>query len=145
MAALNFNAPPRSGATPRQATLADEPTTVSAPFRPLDPDIVSEAIPAFFIGRNRNGFWVAREVHGRVGGIFLRRNSAESFAREHGGPAGCATVYPSGRFELDLANRGNPLIAPLAALIGFARHPAKRLAALIGRMTGAVERPTRDL
>ncbi len=144
MAAISFNAPPRSGATPRQPDPANESATVSAPFRPLDPDIVSEAIPAFFIGRNRDGFWVAREVHGRVGGLFLRQNSAESFAREHGGAAGCATVYPSGRVELDLANRGNPLIAPLAALIGFARHPAKRLAGLIRRMTGAVERSTGD-
>jgi hypothetical protein len=123
---------------------ADQGATVTAPFRPLDPDIVSEAIPAFFIGRNKQGFWVARDVNGRIGGIFLRENSALSFARMHSGAAGCATVYPSERFELDLENQGNPLVVQLASLIGFARHPRERLTALIGRMTGAIKRWTKD-
>jgi hypothetical protein len=93
---------PRQASGRSTAAVAREGATIAAPFRPLDPDIVSEAIPAFFIGRNKAGFWVARDVNGRVGGIFLRENSALSFARKHSGAAGCATVYLSERFELDL-------------------------------------------
>ena len=126
------------------AAVAREGATVTTPFRPLDPDIVSEAIPAFFIGRNKEGFWVARDVNGRIGGIFLRESSALSFARKHSGAAGCATVYLSERFELDLENQGNPLVVKLASLIAFARHPRAQLTALIGKMTGAIRRSTKD-
>jgi hypothetical protein len=143
MAAITFNAALQREPTPRQAS-ADRPATVTAPFRPLDPDIVSEAIPAFFIGRNKEGFWVARDVNGRIGGIFLRENSALSFARKHSGAAGCATVYLSERFELDLENQGNPLVVQLTSLLGFARHPRERLTALVGKMTGAIKRWSKD-
>jgi len=78
---------------------------VTAQFQPLDPGIVNGAIPAFFIGRNKEGFWVARDVNGQVGGIFLLENSALSFAKGNSRPAGCATIFPSERFELDLENR----------------------------------------
>jgi hypothetical protein len=143
MAAITFNAALQREPTPRQ-TSADTPATVTAPFRPLDPDIVSEAIPAFFIGRNKEGFWVARDVNGRIGGIFLRENSALSFARKHSGAAGCATVYLSERFELDLENQGNPLVVQLTSLLGFARHPRERLTAFAGKMTGAIKRWSKD-
>ena len=79
-------------------------------FKPLDPDVVSAAIPAFFIGRNRSGLWVAREAHGRVGGLFLFRSSAIDFANRQSKPERCALVFPTGTFELDIENRGNPLI-----------------------------------
>ena len=74
---------------------ADAPATVTAQFRPLDPGILDDSIPAFFIGRNKEGFWVARDVDGRIGGIFLLENSALSFARENSRPEGCATIHPS--------------------------------------------------
>ncbi len=108
----------RSGILP-----AVEPATVTAQFQPLDPGVVSEAIPAFFIGRNKEGFWVARDVKGRIGGLFLLKNSALSFARRNSQPGGCATIFLSERLELDLENKGNPLIAQLGSLIRFAmRH-----------------------
>src|SRR5258705_12599584 len=107
----------RSGILP-----AAEPATVTAQFRPLDPDVVSEAIPAFFIGRNKEGFWVARDAKGQIGGIFLLENSAVSFARENSQPVGCATIYPSERFELDLENSGNPLVAQLRPLMRLRRQ-----------------------
>ena len=50
------------------------------PQRP-DPSILSEAIPLFFIGQNRDGFWVARDADGRVGGIFLLKQSAPEIRR----------------------------------------------------------------
>ena len=61
---------------------------VTAQFQPLDPGIVSEAISAFFIGRNMEGFWVARDVNGQIGGIFLLETSALSFAKRNSRPSG---------------------------------------------------------
>jgi hypothetical protein len=118
----------------------ERPARIIACFQPLDPDIVSEAIPAFFIGRNKEGFWVARDVKGRIGGIFLLESSALSFARKNSWPLGCATILSSDRFELDLENNGNPRIELLGSLLRFARRPLRRLAAFIGQMTEAVKR-----
>ena len=101
----------RAGTAP-----ADARATVTTLFVPLDPGIVNETIPAFFIGRNMEGFWVARDVNGQIGGIFLLENSALSFARRNSRPAGCATIYPSERFELDLENKGNPLAVQLGSV-----------------------------
>ena len=126
---------PRSGALP-----ADEPVKVKAEFRPLDGDIVNEAIPAFFIGRNTDGFWVARDARERLGGIFLLENSALAFARRNSRPAGCATIFLSERFELDLENNGNPLIAQLGWLKHLAMRGRQRMVAFIGNMTEAVKR-----
>jgi hypothetical protein len=113
---------------------------VTAEFRPLDAAIVSEAIPAFFIGRNKQGFWVARGARGKIGGIFLLESSALSFARESCRPDGCATIFLSERFELDLENSGNPLVPYLAPWIALARRARQQTAALIGKMAEAVQR-----
>src|SRR5712664_294931 len=125
----------RSGIFP-----AAEPATVTAQFRPLDPAVVSDAIPAVFIGRNKEGFWVARDAKGQIGGIFLLENSALSFATRNSRPTGCATIFPSERFELDLENKGNPLITHLGSLIHFATRHRQRMAAFIRKITKAVER-----
>jgi hypothetical protein len=98
-------------------------------FQPLDPDVVSASIPAFFIGRNRAGFWVAREANGRMGGIFLFKSSAVHFANVQSRPSRCALVFPSETFELDIENRGNPLIAQLASWTDHAKRHLARLAA----------------
>jgi hypothetical protein len=113
---------------------------VTAEFRPLDAAIVSEAIPAFFIGRNKQGFWVARDARGKIGGIFLLESSALSFARESCRPEACATIFLSERFELDLENSGNPLVRYLAPWITLARRARQQTAALIGKMAEAVQR-----
>jgi hypothetical protein len=101
----NLHAPP-----------ADRTETPAVKFEALDPSIVSDAIPAFFIGRNGDGFWVAREATGRIGGLFLLKSSALSFAREQSWPSGCAMIFPAEQFELDLENKGNqfaPHLEPL--------------------------------
>ena len=103
----------RESQTPTRAAL---PT----PFQPLDPGILNASIPAFFIGRDSDGFWLARDVKGENGGIFLLRSSALAFARKLAAPLGCATVLSPERFELDLENRGNPLIDYLKPLLHFA-------------------------
>src|SRR5258707_15330259 len=122
----------------------EKPPTVTAQFRPLDPGIVNEAIPAFFIGRNKEGFWIARDVNGRIGGIFLLQSSALSFARKNSRPAGCATIFPSERFELDLENNGNPLVPHLRPLMRLATPHRRRAAACIHKMAQAITRPVKD-
>jgi hypothetical protein len=114
--------------------------TVSAPFQPLDPGIVNESIPAFFIGRNSEGFWLARDVKGKTGGIFLFESSALAFARRNSRPWGCATIFPSERFELDLENQGNAFAAHLGPLVRLATQGRQRMTAFIGKLTEAIER-----
>jgi len=70
------------------------------PPRP-DASVISEAIPLFYIGRNKNGLWVAREAEGRIGGMFLTRRAAVRFANESCKPAGCATMFVTQPLELD--------------------------------------------
>jgi len=112
---------------------AVEPATITASFERPDPGVLSDTIPAFFIGRNKEGFWVARDVDGKTGGIFLFENSAMAFAIRNSRPAGCATIYPSERFELDLENRGNPMIGYLAPLTRLMTALTKRLAGVAGK------------
>ncbi|MGC2780695.1 MAG: hypothetical protein WA418_34170 [Bradyrhizobium sp.] len=83
---------------------------------PPDPEVLSESIPAFFIGRNRAGLWVAREAKGRAGGLFLLKSSALAFARAPSSGS-CALIFPTERFELDLPNAGNPLATQLRRLV----------------------------
>ena len=89
----------------------------AATLKPLDPDVVSASIPAFFIGRNKAGLWVAREANGSIGGLFLFKSSAVDFANRQSKPARCALVFPTDTFELDIENRGNPLIVLVARLL----------------------------
>jgi hypothetical protein len=118
--------------------------TATAQFRPLDAGVVNEAIPAFFIGRNEEGFWVARDAKGRIGGIFLLENSALSFARENSWPTGCATIFPSERFQLDLENSGNPLATHLGPLMRLMTPHRRRAAASIRKMAQAITRRFKD-
>jgi hypothetical protein len=90
------------------------------------------------------GFWVARDVKGQIGGIFLLENSAVSFARRNSRPAGCATIFPSERIELDLDNKGNPLVAQLGWLKRLAMRGRQRMVAFIGNMTEAMKCRLRD-
>ena len=108
-----------------QATHRQPRQVPAAELRPLDPDVISASIPAFFIGRNKAGLWVAREANGRVGGLFLFKSSAIDFANRQSAPARCALVLPTETFELDIENHGNPLIV----LAEQARRLVARLAA----------------
>jgi hypothetical protein len=123
-----------------QPAAATTTTTTTTPFQPLDPGIVNEAIPAFFIGRNRDGFWLARDAKGKIGGIFLFESSALSFARRNSRPMGCATIFPAERFELDLENQGNQLIVHFGPLMRLAMHGRQRMATSIGKLAEAIER-----
>ncbi len=84
-------------------------TAAKFPQRP-DARVLSATIPLFFIGRNKNGLWVAREAERRTGGVFLLKRSALRFAKKNSVPVGCATMFLAERFELDVENQGNPLV-----------------------------------
>jgi hypothetical protein len=127
-------------AEPARTPPDDERAGTTMRFQPLDAGIVNEAIPAFFIGRNGDGFWVTRDAKARTGGLFLFKASAVSFARTQGGPAGCATIFPADRFELDLENSGNPLIPYLRSLMRLALHLQQRANAGVGQIASAIER-----
>ena len=106
---------------------APKRSALPTPFQPLDPGILDASIPAFFIGQDSDGFWLARDLKGANGGIFLFKSSALAFARRVSGREGCAMVLSPKRFELDLENRGNPLIGHLKALLRFAMRVRRRV------------------
>jgi len=112
------------------------PTGTRLPQRP-DRSILSEAIPLFFIGRNSDGFWVARSAEGNVGGIFLLKRSALLFAKRNTQPWACATMLVSERFELDIENKGNPLVVRLGVARRLVLRLAQRLAACTGKLAAA--------
>ena len=61
-----------------------------------------------------------------IGGLFLFKSSAVDFAISQSAPARCALVFPVETFELDIENRGNPLI-------GLAEHAGQVLARFAAR------------
>jgi hypothetical protein len=99
--------------------------------------VLSKSIPLFFIARNKNGLWVARDAEGRSGGIFLFKRSALRFAEKNSAPAGCATMVLAQRIELDIKNRGHALVMWLNSLLRRAGSliPDRPPAIPIGRRT----------
>jgi hypothetical protein len=90
--------------------------------------VFNETIPLFYIGRSKNGFWMAREEKSGIGGLFFLRRSALRFAARNSGPAGRATMLLTQRFELDRANDGNPLAGAVDAVVRAAARLARRFA-----------------
>jgi hypothetical protein len=101
------------------------------PTRP-DDTVLSDAIPLFFIGRNHNRFWVARDSTGRCGGLFLFRWSAARFARRNGLSGGGGTMLVEHPIELDLPNQGSKLAELMTALTNVVNRRAPGVAKLIG-------------
>ena len=92
------------------------PGTAAEFLQRPDARVFSETIPLFFIGRNKNGLWVAREAEGQTGGVFLLKRSALRFVKKNSVPVGCATIVLTERVELDVKNQGNPLVTWLDAV-----------------------------
>jgi hypothetical protein len=109
------------------------------PPRP-DRAVLNASIPLFFIGRNRTGFWVAREAAGRCGGLFLFRRSAARFARRNGLAGGGATMLVEHSIELDLPNQGSKLIELMASLTEIVGRRAPRVANLIATALAQLRR-----
>jgi hypothetical protein len=114
--------------------------TAQLPNRP-DDTVLSDSIPLFFIGRNQNGFWVAREAASRCGGLFLFKWSATRFARLNGFAGGGATMFVEHSIELDLPNEGSRL----AELVGTTIDIMRRRAPLVTNVIGAAMREWRKL
>jgi hypothetical protein len=87
---------------------------MSKPQRP-DPSALSNAIPLFFIGRSKDGLWVARDADTRAEGIFVFKSGAVRFARRSAGTLAAATMFVPQGLEPRDQNHGRPIIATLAA------------------------------
>jgi len=122
----------------RASPVRNEPRhAADTPFLRPGPDDLSEAIPVFFIGRNKHGHWVARSADGKSGGLFWRKQAAIRFATRSTWPARCATIFPSENIELDLENQGNPLLTHIEVtrmlrIVGAAASVLLVMAALAG-------------
>ena len=112
----------------------EKPAASPTCFQPLDPAVISASIPVFFVGRNRYGFWLARDAKGEHGGIFLFKSSALAFVRRACRQAGCATIFPTERFELDVENQGNRLVDYFKPLLRLAMTGWRRTVAVTGRI-----------
>jgi hypothetical protein len=128
----------QGAAAPRRPLAAS--TTTQLPRRP-DASAVSEAIPLFYIGRNKSGLWVVREAAGGSGGLFLFKQSAARFARRQSEPAGCAMMFLAEPFDLDVENQGGRV----AGLLCAASEVVARRAPLLGSFVGSVVAEWRKL
>ena len=107
----------QGAAAPRKPQAASA-TVTQLPRRP-DATALSEAIPLFYIGRNKSGLWVVREAAGCSGGLFLFKQSAARFARRQSEPGGCAMMFLAEPFDLDVENQGSRVAGLLAAAHKF--------------------------
>jgi hypothetical protein len=100
-------------------------SVIRFPQRP-DANVISAAIPLYYIAQNKGGFWLAREAEGRNGGLFLFKSLALRFAKRKSRPSGCATMVLDEPRELDVPNEGSRVIAAFAAAIDIVecRAPA---------------------
>jgi hypothetical protein len=112
-AASNFGKAPIA----RTTTIVTKAESSARLSKARNAGVLSKSIPLFFIGRNRNGLWIAREAEGRTGGVFLLKQSALHFAQRKSAPVGCATMYLAEPIELDTENLGNPLAKWLDAAL----------------------------
>jgi hypothetical protein len=119
---------------PRRSTTAEASTVLKFP-RP-DASVLNETIPLYYIGQNKNRFWVTREAQGRSGGLFLFKRSAQRFARKKSAPAGCALMILTEPLELDLENQGSRLAESLMAAIDVATRRAPTCVAFINAAIG---------
>jgi len=121
------------GATPPRWPQAASAAATQLPRRP-DASALSEAIPLFYIGRNKYGVWVVRAAEGQSGGLFLFKQSAARFARRQSEPAGCAMMFLAEPFELDVDNQGSRV----AGLLAGASEVVALRAPLLVRCIGSV-------
>ena len=126
-------------AEPARTPPDDERAGTATPFRPLDASIVSDAIPEFFIGRNREGFWVARERRDGSAEFSCSRlphcRSQERIAGQRDAqrsfrPTGSNSTWRTAAIRY-------PHLRPLMRL---ALHLQQRALAGVGQITAAIER-----
>jgi hypothetical protein len=74
-----------------------KPNEPSAPVRP----------PLFMIGQDDRGNWVAQDLAGICGGLFVTREAALRYVRNETGHQPQAVVMVSGVLDLDMAGKPN--------------------------------------
>jgi hypothetical protein len=75
----------------------------------------------FLIGKDKDGFWVAREEYGCAGGRFFTERGAIQFAKRWASPLCCTTISVSDPLELDFKGEGDTFVPLAAALKGAYR------------------------
>jgi hypothetical protein len=107
----NFWLQPNTARGPnrRSATAVVADAASEFPKRPPR-RVLNESIPLFFISRDKNGFWIAREAEGTTGGIFLFKRSTLRFAERNSKPSGCAMMFLAAPRDLDVDNRATQLL-----------------------------------
>jgi hypothetical protein len=64
--------------------------------------------PIFMIGQDSRGHWVARDLSGRRGGLFVNRAEALRYIRSENGNRPHSFVTITGIIELDMTGIQNP-------------------------------------
>ena len=127
------------GATAPRPAFAAPAAAAQLPRRP-DASALSEAIPLYFIGRNKIGLWVVREAEGRSGGLFFLKQSAVHFARRQSQPSGCAMMFLDEPIELDVADQRGRHVMPASTEKAARRAPT--VIAAIMSVVAAWRKPT---
>ena len=78
----------------------------------VEPPSCSSFSNIVFIGRNRNGQWVAQEQNGLYGGLFVSRSQAVKYALSENGHHPETIVELSRRIELDMGNKPSSSTSP---------------------------------
>jgi hypothetical protein len=80
--------------------------------------------PLFMIGRDGRGNWVARDLKGTCGGLFVNREAAMRYVRAENAYRPQTVVVVSGVLELDMPHR--PAMPPQELTAN--RQPLRRIA-----------------
>jgi hypothetical protein len=72
------------------------------------PSLSSAKSSLFLVGRDRDGYWIARDQGGLRGGLFVDRAEALKFAMFENGNRPQAVVMVPGVLELDMTVKPHP-------------------------------------
>ena len=102
---------------------------------PQRPDglFLNETIPLFFVARDKDGFWIARNADFASGGKFFFKHSALRFAGYYNGSA---IMMLTGAYSLDARNTGNRFAKQLRLIRRLIRDIASKFNTLFA---GAVK------
>jgi hypothetical protein len=81
--------------------------------------------PIFMIGQDERGNWVAQDLKGTCGGLFVSRDAAMRYVRSENGNLPPAIVLVSGILELDVSRNAPP---PPHRQATFSSRPQRRTA-----------------
>ena len=65
--------------------------------------------PIFMVGQDERGNWIAQDLDGVFGGLFVSRDAAMRYIRSEKGPQPRAVVMVSGVLDLDMSRKREPL------------------------------------